>query len=374
MKKIVTLVLALCFAATASGSDMPQVQIHGFLSQGYLISDDNDYLYANTSEGTFQFNEFGVSFSTELSDHLRAGIQLLSRDLGDYGNNKLVVDWASGDYRYRNWFGVRAGILKIDYGLFNLSRDIDAARPPIFLPQTIYPETFRDTTKSITGIGLYGSLPAGFGYSFQYGKLSIDKDESFAKAVGQGYTDLETCEDTRIASLEWATPLDGLRFRCAIVDNVEITNPGAGIEMLTRFYIGSGEYLIGDFSVAAEYLYGTNEVSAISGPLLKEYDIEGYYIMAGYRFLEWFQVGSYYSVSYLDKDDRDGDSFAAQELPRAMAWIKDTAVFGRFDVTDNWIFKVEGHHIDGLHRWVVASPTETDDTGFLFAAKVTFSF
>ena len=38
------------------------VMIHGFISQGYLYSDKNDYL-ADTSDGTFQFNEMGINFS-----------------------------------------------------------------------------------------------------------------------------------------------------------------------------------------------------------------------------------------------------------------------------------------------------------------------
>ena len=31
---------------------------------------------------------------------------------------------------------------------------------------------------------------------------------------------------------------------------------------------------------------------------------EGYYVSAGYRFTDWLEVGSYYSVFYGDKDDR----------------------------------------------------------------------
>jgi len=39
------------------------VAIHGFISQGYLKSDHNDFL-AETEKGSFQFNEMGLNFST----------------------------------------------------------------------------------------------------------------------------------------------------------------------------------------------------------------------------------------------------------------------------------------------------------------------
>ena len=65
-----------------------------------------------TEDGTFEFNEFGINFGKELTDKLRVSIQFFSKDLGSYGNNKVVLDYAFGDYRWKDWLGVRAGLLK----------------------------------------------------------------------------------------------------------------------------------------------------------------------------------------------------------------------------------------------------------------------
>ncbi|MEZ4527840.1 MAG: hypothetical protein R2941_18145, partial [Desulfobacterales bacterium] len=120
MKKMtIVSILAVFFAAgSAFAWDMKQIQIHGFVSQGWLKSDNNNYYFADTEDGTFQFNEMGLSFASELTDDLRIGIQLLSKDLGEFGNNDVEIDWAYGDYRFRNWLGVRAGKIKLANGLY----------------------------------------------------------------------------------------------------------------------------------------------------------------------------------------------------------------------------------------------------------------
>ena len=114
------------------------VDIHGFVSQGYLQSDENNFIMAQTKEGTFEFNELGINFTTMLLPHLRAGVQLFAKDLGVIGNDQVEIDWAYGDYRWKDWAGIRVGILKIPHGLYSETRDIDALRTCILLPQSVY--------------------------------------------------------------------------------------------------------------------------------------------------------------------------------------------------------------------------------------------
>jgi len=70
-----------------------RVQIHGFISQGYMISTANNYM-ARTEEGTFEFSEAGVNFTTEIVESLRLGLQLFAYNLGDRGNYDVALDWA----------------------------------------------------------------------------------------------------------------------------------------------------------------------------------------------------------------------------------------------------------------------------------------
>ncbi|MFH2000258.1 MAG: hypothetical protein ABIK28_11295, partial [Planctomycetota bacterium] len=83
-----------------------KINIHGFISQGFMRSNHNNYL-TSTKDGSYQFNEVGLNFSTELTENLHAGLQFISRDLGRFGNNEIKLDWAFFDYRWRDWLGVR---------------------------------------------------------------------------------------------------------------------------------------------------------------------------------------------------------------------------------------------------------------------------
>ncbi len=68
---------------------------------------------------------------------LRVGVQFLSRDLGETGNNEVEVDWAYGDYRFRNWLGIRAGKMKTDYFIRRLKSYVLSA-------DRIYRQMIRD--------------------------------------------------------------------------------------------------------------------------------------------------------------------------------------------------------------------------------------
>ncbi len=96
MKKIIIVSMMAVFviAGNALSFDANQIQIHGFISQGYLKTDKNDFYFAKTEDGTFEYNEMGINFASELTDDLRVGVQFLSRDLGELGNNE--VDFGLG--------------------------------------------------------------------------------------------------------------------------------------------------------------------------------------------------------------------------------------------------------------------------------------
>ena len=57
----------------------------------------------------------------------------------------------SFDYRFKDWLGIRAGRVKIPFGLYNDSSDVDSARVPILLPQSLYPTLNRDFLLAQTG-------------------------------------------------------------------------------------------------------------------------------------------------------------------------------------------------------------------------------
>jgi hypothetical protein len=111
------LLLCLCTASPCAAQDLSGIEIHGFVTQGFLYSSHNNYLTMQSSSGSVQWTEGAVSFSDALTDNLRAGIQLHMYQLGQLGGPNIQVDWASGDYRVNDYFGIRAGKVKTAVGL-----------------------------------------------------------------------------------------------------------------------------------------------------------------------------------------------------------------------------------------------------------------
>ncbi len=81
-------------------------KVNGFVSQGYLVSDKNNYL-GKSEKGTFEFSEMGINFTSDLSEDILLGIQFFARDLGPTGNDRVKLELAYANYTWRDWLGIR---------------------------------------------------------------------------------------------------------------------------------------------------------------------------------------------------------------------------------------------------------------------------
>ena len=133
------------------------LETHGFVSFGYLQTARNNWL-GPTEEGTSEFWEAAANVIARPMDRLRLGVQLFARDLVDYDNGKVTVDWAYADYRCDDAIGFQVGRFKLPLGLYNESLDVDAARTEIFLPPSVYDPQSRDFQISTDGAKLYGLI------------------------------------------------------------------------------------------------------------------------------------------------------------------------------------------------------------------------
>ncbi|MDA8139591.1 MAG: hypothetical protein M0036_13155, partial [Desulfobacteraceae bacterium] len=371
-----------------AGTDLGGVQIHGFISQGFLYTDTYNYLANDTKDGSFEYNEMGINFGKQLNDKLRIGMQLFSRDLGDAANNKVTVDWAYADYRWQDYLGLRAGRIKLPIGFYNETRDMDMLRTSIVLPQGIYNDLLRDNMIAANGVSLYGNVGLKAAGSLEYqllaGVTQADVDNGVGKYTNSGLAPLGGTLDGDIKSdtsyagaLRWETPLKGLRVGYSIINSPFIQVPvrfGAmplEIDASRNVQIYSAEYTWRDLIVAAEYMIRKDE-STIMG-LTTSTTAESYYLSAAYRFVDWFTLGAYYSEFYPNKDHKDGDNLAIANN----AWEKDLALTLRFDINDYWIFKIEGHAVNGTANVLCSDNPGNDfaDSQWYYgAAKLSFSF
>lgn len=374
-----------------------QLEIHGFISQGYLQSDDTSF-YPDTKTGTFQFNEMGLTFTLDLSDRLRAGMQFLSRDLGSLGNNTLEVDWAFADYHWKDWLGVRGGILKIPWGIYNDTRDVDMLRTCIFLPSSLYAEEERDAYTSMQGFSLYSHVSLKwFGelnYQALYGDKPISQESAMIRynpfVLQGGQFDSFDISNIALSYLEWETPIHGLRLRNTtgtydIVLKAYRTSTAENGQSETAFITQTSSQVLSIFSL--EYSW-KQMAFAFEGLRVWEQTSEeeddweegdaqqdGWYASLSYRLTDWWEIGTYYAEYYPDADDQEGNKFAAQGLPRYLAWQKELAATVRFDLNAQWTLKVEGRWVNGAARLLPFNyPDIPQEHSVLLAVKTTFNF
>jgi hypothetical protein len=388
-----------------SGFNLNKVDIHGFVSQGYIKSSDYDFYTVRAEDGSFDFNEFGLNVTSPVTDDLRLGMQLLARDLGELGNDKVEIDWAYADYSFRNWLGLRVGRVKKPDGIFNQYRDIDATRTCIFLPMGLYREDARDASLATNGAGIYGALPGGVEYQATYGVMDINEDGGVAKrfenTMGAKMTDSKV-DPAYNLWLNWSTPLPGLSIGTSATDfdfdlDADIISslpmstftgdPAHSMTFLDtrtpmalRVYGGENrifsQYRYNELMLAAEYLWGDHNIDTkVSGMTIEQkMDVESWYVMATYRFCKWFELGTYYCEDVEDTNDRDGDNHVAAGDPKEMAWLNDWAITTRFDINPYWIFKMEAHMMDGLYNVDYGDDIDPSANWQMYTAKLTYIF
>jgi hypothetical protein len=134
------------------------VQVHGFASQGYAYTNQNNFLTMNTSHGSPAFTDGSVNLSMQVTNKFRVGGQGYARKIGSLDDFRPSLDWAYGDYKFAKWFGVRAGKVKTAMGLYNDTQDMEFLHTWALLPQGVYPTDLRTTFIAHTGGDVYGQI------------------------------------------------------------------------------------------------------------------------------------------------------------------------------------------------------------------------
>ncbi len=377
------LVMVLLSVFPAAADEIGEsIFLTGFVSQGYLNTSENNYLVPRSVNGTAEFTEAAVTLVAVPADRLRVGIQLLARNFGNTGNDVVVVDWAYGDYRLRDWFGLRLGKVKMPFGFYNEGRDVDMLRTSIFLPQSIYNETMRDFILAYEGVGGYGNLPLGrlgdLDYHLFGGTLNVsDASQGFWGGVFQKYGEGVTTDVGDLmggvaefdehrneivsfpwiygGALSWNTPLTGLRLGVSGVQGrynmqgqlrYDVMIDGSGADptyqpftinldetvVINHIAVFGAEYIQGRLGLAAEYYH-----ERMGG-----YPAHGWYVQANWQACDRWAVAACYS------DSRSDTSGRITGTPDYYYWQKDLSLSLRVDLTDHWLFKLENHFIDGV--------------------------
>lgn len=336
-----------------------QVQIHGFASQGFVHTNDNNWLTMNTNNvGSGEFTDFGANASVPITDKFRVGAQLYDRKLGELGCWHPSLDWAFADYRFKPWLGMRGGKVKTALGLYNDTQDLDFLHPFALLPQSVYPTDLRDSTIAHMGGDVYGDihLKNHFGtlsYTVYAGQRKDSQHGGYPYLLQAIPISLTSYGGLQYGGdLRWATPLKGLLLGASRM-NEDITGRGttpvlgpvlpfeehSRADWTNQFY---GEYTIGKLRIDAEWRRYWRDQQVFHDAYNVQTDARGVYVSGSYRFAKWFQLGSYYSRFTLNEPVNTYPGHAPTS-----GHIYDRVVTGRFDLNRFFNLKLEGHFMDG---------------------------
>jgi hypothetical protein len=362
---------------TVDGHD---VQVHSFASQGFMYTNVNNYMSMPTSQGSFAFTDFGANVSVKVTDKFHVAAQIYDRNIGELGNWYPTLDWAVADYKFKDWFGIRAGKVKTTLGLFNDTQDMEFLSTWALMPQSLYSLDQRGATISHEGGDLYGNIESkkfgGWSYTVYGGYRPDDPHGGYVFALDTSakgpldangvYTILPSTARTITsyngptygADLRWNTPLSGLLVGTSYL-NQDPTTTGHYIATNVTYHLDTLhdntnafylEYTRGNFRFDGEYrrepvtIKSTTPAGVFTAPTFR--DGRSGYVAASYRLSKLIEVGAYQSRFIQNWGVLHSDP---------LNHLFDQALTARFDLRSYLDLKIEGHFMDGIMTSAIES-------------------
>ena len=332
------------------------VQIHSFAQQGFAYSNQNNYLTMPTSQGSFAMTDAGVNISATITDKFRVGAQVYDRNIGALGDYHPQLDWAYGDYKFRDWFGIRAGKVKTVLGLFNDTQDMEFLQTFALLPQSVYPLDLRSNTIAHTGGDIYGEIgvrkAGSLSYTAYAGLRENDKWGGLYYGDASAQTPVQSFSGrTEGMDLRWHTPVEGLMVGGSFANNTQdlvlaLTTyynlPISAISHPDHRTSGYADYVRGKFHFNTEFRRA-NQLDSLTleGASDGIYNLQNkaWFGTVAYRLTKRLEIGAYNSRFYVGSPSTPTNS--------ASNHIFDQTITARFDVTKWMNVKVEEHFING---------------------------
>jgi TonB dependent receptor len=392
-------VLFACYSARglAELPSLPEeIQFHGFMSQGFFHSSDNN-VFGQSDDGISPgLTEIGLNVNYQPWDRLRFAAQGLYRRAGDVDPGSVRLDYGLVDFTMFDYdsgkVGIRGGRIKIPFGLYNETRDVAFTHPTILLPQGIYFDRSRSLLISADGGSFYAEQRTGIGdfnFKFNVGMPSNDLKEiqtvvlATQNARGQFVT-----KPAIAAQLNYEINGGEYIFAISYMD-LEFDYISTPQEKLLPFpdrlqnssshiqpLMASAQYNGEKFTLTGEYQVRWNTFGRFA-PQGGKFLTESWYVEGSYRVLPELQATVRYDTVSIDMDDRSGKGAEQLNFPGHVTYAKDW-VFGlRWDITPAWMVRGEYHRVHGT-AWLpqADNPIVSQDIQDwdLYALQLSFKF
>jgi hypothetical protein len=330
-----------------------EIQVHGFVQQGFVFTDDNSFLTMGSSNGSGEMTDGAFNVSSKLHDKVRVGAQVYARNLGQFGNGRVELDWVFADYQVNEKIGFRGGKVKTQLGLINDTQDMEFLHTWALLPQAVYPLDLRSVTIAHTGGDVYGRLntkkAGAFAYSAYFGVLPDDKRGGYR--YGLEDRGLGVIGDIKRhgggGDLRWTAPLEGLQVGVSHLESRgEFNLRSAQVPIplkvdLTAWNITAlySDYQYENWHFSTEWRRTIAELTVTpSAAPTAPIESIGWFVAGAYRIAKPLELGAYYSNYVANTDLSSGlDS----------NHVGGPTITARYDFPRYVSIKAEGHFLDG---------------------------
>ncbi len=364
------------------------LQIHGFLSQGFLHTSDNNWFGHSDDNISVDFRELGLNGSWRVVPELQLALQLVWRDAGATDRNDLRIDYGVLNYSFfsseSTLLGIKAGRVPTPFGLYNDTRDVASTRPGVFLPQSIYFDRNRNIALSSDGGYFYAEQRTDYGdFVFNIGTfVPRNEDPSFKHSLvgdSPGEFEGDTSWITRL-NYEW----QGGTVRLAVTYgeyNADYRPEPGSLNFLPGSFkfnplIFSAQYNAENWSLTSEFALRKTQIKNF-GPALPDLDFTGesYYVQGTYNLTTYLQGLVRYDQLIWNNDDRDGKKFSQVfGVPAYSRFAKDWTVGLRLKVVSSVLISAEYHRINGTGWLATLDNRETTQHWDLYTLMVSYDF
>ncbi|MCF6202649.1 MAG: hypothetical protein L3J59_03130 [Methylococcaceae bacterium] len=365
------------------------IQVHGFLSQGFLHTSDNNLFGHSDDNISVDFRELGLNTSWRVLPELQLAMQVVWRNAGQTDNQDLRIDYGVVNYNFfsseSTTLGVKAGRIPTPLGFYNETRDVASTRPSVLLPQSIYFDRNRNISYSADGGYFYGEQRSEYGdFDFTIGVVNPRTDDPSFKngIVGNDLGNMvgHTSWVTRL-NYEWQSGL--VRLGISYADLNADYHPGNSSKFSRgsiRFkpLVFSAQYNAENWSLTAEYAYRKTELAGFG--LFPNMGVAGesFYIQGIYKFTNYLEGLVRYDELSADKNDKKGDEYALRSMtgaPNYSRYAKDWTVGLRVKLFTDFLISAEYHRVNGT-AWLSGLENDKSTTKYwdLYTLLISYSF
>lgn len=349
MRPFVLAAVVCLLAGTAGAEPVPgwlsKLSVHGYLSQGYAISDEHQ-IFGIPTGGTADYRDVALQLRYDVNRRQSAVVQLRHARFGDSPRQRddVELDWAFYQHNISDRLSLKAGRIPLPLGIFNEAGG-PAGGSPFFWPPTEFYER-RYSSKTLDGALLSLSLGDPGGWSFDIdgyaGRWQVD----------YGQTERADARDAWGGQVWANTPWTGVRigagaYRCDVY-----APTGAEVEYLMLHV--SVEADLDRWRLASEFIRGNLDSTG---------RYRAWYAQAGYQFTPRLSVHARGAVARVRMRTRDAD--LSEDLGLAL----------NVALHPNALFKLEGHTNHGLlaEDRPPAGPASPSRTRYLIGS-ITFTY